>query len=422
MIKIYAGDAKEAFLRREENAPDVSEAVSDIIAEVKKGGDEAVLCFGERFDGVRPPALEVTADEISEAVKNADPALIKALEKAATNIRTFHEKQKRTGFISAESEGVVTGQRIIPLNRAGVYVPGGTASYPSTVLMDIIPAKIAGVGEIIMVTPPKKDGKINPAVLAAASIAGADRIFKTGGAQAVAALAYGTESIPAVDKIVGPGNIFVAEAKRQVAGRVGIDMFAGPSEILIIADDSANPAYVAADMLSQAEHDKMASAILLTDSKAFADSVCAELERQIPLLPRADIARASIDGGSSIIVAKDLNDAAKTANEFAPEHLEICVDEPFTLLPLIKNAGSVFLGKNCPEALGDYIAGPNHTLPTGGTARFSSPLGVDDFTKRSSFIYYSKEALDRVAEDVVTIAAAEGLTAHARSVSVRTED
>ena len=367
-------------------------------------------------------SLEVSKQEIEEAYLSVDKELIAALEKAAGNIRSFHEKQRRTGFISAENEGVIVGQRIIPLEKVGVYVPGGTASYPSTVLMDTIPAKIAGVGEIIMTTPPKKDGKVNPVVLAAAKIAGVDKVFKTGGAQAVAALAFGTESIPAVDKIVGPGNVFVAEAKRQVSGKVGIDMFAGPSEILIIADKDADPVHLAADMLSQAEHDKLASAILLTDSIELAKEVSVELERQIELLPRSEIARASIDNKSSIIITKDLGDAAALANEFAPEHLEICTDDPFSMLPLIKNAGSVFLGKNCPEALGDYIAGPNHTLPTSGTARFSSPLGVDDFTKRSSYIYYSKEALKNVGKDIVTMAEAEGLSAHGRSVSVRMGD
>lgn len=422
MIKIYDGDIKEALLRKEEGTADVSEAVFKIIESVKKDGDKALYEFIKRFDGVLLDSLEVSKQEIEEAYLSVDKELIAALEKAAGNIRSFHEKQRRTGFISAENEGVIVGQRIIPLEKVGVYVPGGTASYPSTVLMDTIPAKIAGVGEIIMTTPPKKDGKVNPVVLAAAKIAGVDRVFKTGGAQAVAALAFGTESIPAVDKIVGPGNVFVAEAKRQVSGKVGIDMFAGPSEILIIADKDADPVHLAADMLSQAEHDKLASAILLTDSIELAKEVSVELERQIELLPRSEIARASIDNKSSIIITKDLGDAAALANEFAPEHLEICTDDPFSMLPLIKNAGSVFLGKNCPEALGDYIAGPNHTLPTSGTARFSSPLGVDDFTKRSSYIYYSKEALKNVGKDIVTMAEAEGLSAHGRSVSVRMGD
>ncbi|MBQ4062203.1 MAG: histidinol dehydrogenase [Christensenellaceae bacterium] len=422
MIKIYDGDIKEALLRKEEGTADVSAAVFKIIESVKKDGDKALYEFIKRFDGVLLDSLEVSKQEIEEAYLSVDKELIAALEKAAGNIRSFHEKQRRTGFISAENEGVIVGQRIIPLEKVGVYVPGGTASYPSTVLMDTIPAKIAGVGEIIMTTPPKKDGKVNPVVLAAAKIAGVDKVFKTGGAQAVAALAFGTESIPAVDKIVGPGNVFVAEAKRQVSGKVGIDMFAGPSEILIIADKDADPVHLAADMLSQAEHDKLASAILLTDSIELAKEVSVELERQIELLPRSEIARASIDNKSSIIITKDLGDAAALANEFAPEHLEICTDDPFSMLPLIKNAGSVFLGKNCPEALGDYIAGPNHTLPTSGTARFSSPLGVDDFTKRSSYIYYSKEALKNVGKDIVTMAEAEGLSAHGRSVSVRMGD
>ena len=422
MISIYEGDITEALIRKEEGTADVSLSVRQIIDSVIKDGDRALFDFVKKFDGIELDSLEVSKSEIDEAFNMLDSSLVASLEKAAANISEFHKKQKRTGFISADNEGVITGQRIIPIQKVGVYVPGGTASYPSTVLMDTIPAKIAGVEEIIMTSPAKKDGKINPAVLAAAKIAGVDRVFKIGGAQAVAALAYGTSSVPKVDKIVGPGNIYVAEAKRQVSGIVGIDMFAGPSEILIIADGASDPTYVAADMLSQAEHDKLASAILITDSRKLADKVSKEIERQLKLLPRCDIARDSIDKKSSIIITDNLVNAAKLANEFAPEHLEICTDDPFAMLPLIKNAGSVFLGRNCPEALGDYIAGPNHTLPTSGTAKFSSPLGVDDFTKRSSYIYYSEKALKEISNDVIAMAEAEGLSAHARSVSVRTGD
>ncbi len=420
MIRILKDGYEQAFLRKDAVGANVSPAVKGIIEDVKSGGDAVLKALARKFDGVELETLEVTDEEMRTAKDSLSGKVISALEKAAENIRAFHEKQKRTGFVIADKPGVITGQRIIPLNKVGIYVPGGTASYPSTVLMNAVPARIAGVGEIIMTTPAKKDGSINPAVLAAADIAGVDRIFKSGGAQAIAALAYGTESIPAVDKIVGPGNIFVAEAKKQVSGTVGIDMFAGPSEILILADKSANAAHVAADMLSQAEHDRMACAILVTDSELLAMSVAEELEKQLELLSRKDIARASIDNVSSILVTDDLLKAIDMANSFAPEHLEIATDDPFSVLPLIKNAGSVFLGKNCPEAIGDYIAGPNHTLPTSGTARFSSPLGVDDFTKRSSFIYYSDEAIRSVSEDIAALSDAEGLQAHVRSVLIRT--
>ena len=344
------------------------------------------------------------------------------LRRAAENITAFHSRQVRNSFILNEKCGVVVGQKIIPVDRAGLYVPGGTAAYPSTVLMDAIPARIAGCREVVIVTPPGRDGKVNPAILAAAAAAGVDRIFKVGGAQAIAALAYGTESIPRVDKIVGPGNAFVAEAKRQVYGTVSIDMIAGPSEILIVADSGSNPRHLAADMLSQAEHDRMASAVLVTDSAALAAQVADEIERQIPLLERADIARASIDANGKIIVADSIRDAIDISNEIAPEHLELCVDSPFDYLDLVRHAGSVFLGRNCPEALGDYFAGPNHTLPTGGTARFSSPLSVDDFVKKMQYTYYSRDALEDVASDVALFARKEGLTAHARSALVRTED
>ena len=364
----------------------------------------------------------VTENEIKEALDSSEPEFLDVLRRAAENITAFHSRQVRNSFILNEKCGVVVGQKIIPVDRAGLYVPGGTAAYPSTVLMDAIPARIAGCREVVIVTPPGRDGKVDPAILAAAAAAGVDRIFKVGGAQAIAALAYGTESIPRVDKIVGPGNAFVAEAKRQVYGTVSIDMIAGPSEILIVADSGSNPRHLAADMLSQAEHDRMASAVLVTDSAALAAQVADEIERQIPLLERADIARASIDANGKIIVADSIRDAIDISNEIAPEHLELCVDSPFDYLDLVRHAGSVFLGRNCPEALGDYFAGPNHTLPTGGTARFSSPLSVDDFVKKMQYTYYSRDALEDVASDVALFARKEGLTAHARSALVRTED
>ena len=344
---------------------------------------------------------------------------IKTLEMAAQNIRAFHSRQIRKNFMINDQEGVVLGQRVMPIEKVGLYVPGGTASYPSTVLMDAIPAQLAGVKQIIMVSPPDKEGKIADPILAAAKVAGVNRIFKVGGAQAVAALAYGTQSVPKVDKIVGPGNIFVATAKRRVFGVVDIDMIAGPSEILVLADGSCNPAYVAADMLSQAEHDKLASAVLVTDSMELAQAVQAQLEVQIPKLARAEIARTSIENNGKIIVSDSMSQAISISNLIAPEHLEVCVDDPFACLNAITNAGSVFLGKNVPEALGDYFAGPNHTLPTSGTARFSSPLSVDDFVKKSSFIYYTKEALGKVQDRVVDFAMREGLQGHANSVAIR---
>ena len=353
---------------------------------------------------------------------SVDPAFLEILRKAAANIRKFHTRQVRNSFLINDEDGILMGQKIIPVDRAGLYVPGGTAAYPSTVLMDSIPAKIAGVRELVMVTPPNAEGKVNPVILAAAYIAGVDKVFKVGGAQAVAALAYGTESIPQVDKIVGPGNAFVAEAKRQVFGQVSIDMIAGPSEILIIADGKSNPKHLAADLLSQAEHDKLASAVLVTDSQALALAVQAELEIQIPKLERADIARASIDNNGKIIVADNLKEVIEISNEIAPEHLELCLDNPFDYLDSIRHAGSIFLGRNCPEALGDYFAGPNHTLPTSGMARFSSPLSVDDFIKKTQYTYYTRDALARIAQDVAAFATAEGLTAHARSALIRTED
>ena len=423
MIKIYEGEfrAEDIFDRTEEKNT-VGEIVADIIADVRKNGDKALRAYSEKFDGAKLDGLEVSAEEIDAAFAALEPEFVAIIEEAAENIREFHRHQVRTGFAITPRDGVVLGQRVIPLERVGLYVPGGTASYPSSVLMNCIPAKLAGCDEIVMVTPPSKDGSIKPAILVAAKIAGVDRIFKVGGAQAVAALAYSTETIPQVDKIVGPGNVFVAEAKRQVFGTVAIDMIAGPSEILVIADGTCNPRYVAADMLSQAEHDKNASAVLVTDSMELAKAVSAELEVQIPQLSRAEIARVSVDNNGKIIVVDDLNKAIEMSNAIAPEHLEVCVDRPFDLLTLIRNAGSVFLGKNCPEALGDYFAGPNHTLPTSGTARFSSPLSVDDFVKKSSFMSYSQQALEAVYEKIDAFAQKEGLQAHGKSVTVRFED
>lgn len=400
---------------------DVTAAVSEILANVRAGGDRVLLEYNEKFDGAKLASLLVTRQEMDEAFSAVEPEFLTILEKAAENIRAFHTRQVRNSFVIADRPGIILGQKVMPIEKVGVYVPGGTAAYPSTVLMDVIPAKIAGCPHIVMVSPPGRDGKLNPAILAAAKIAGADQIFKVGGAQAVAALAYGTESIPRVDKIVGPGNAFVAEAKRQVFGMVAIDMIAGPSEILVVADGSSNPAHVAADMLSQAEHDKLASAVLVTDSEALARAVSAELERQLPQLPRADIARASIDNGGKIIVADSLAAGIDIANEIAPEHLELMVDDPFAYLDAVKNAGSIFLGRSCPEALGDYLAGPNHTLPTSGTARFSSPLSVDDFVKKSQFTYYTADALSNVAEDIARFAGKEGLQGHGRSVMIRKE-
>ena len=400
----------------------VEDIVTDIIKTVRTEGDAALLNYTRKFDGAELDSLLVTEAEIEEAFQAVEPEFVEILENAAKNIRAFHQKQVRNSFVMTEQEGVILGQKVTPIEKVGLYVPGGTAAYPSTVLMDAIPAKIAGCDQIVMVTPPGKDGKINPAILAAAKIAGVTKIFKIGGAQAVAALAYGTESVPKVDKIVGPGNAFVSEAKKQVFGQVSIDMIAGPSEILIVADGKSNPAHVAADMLSQAEHDRMASAVLVTDSASLAQAVQQELEKQIPLLPRAEIARASIDNHGKIIVAEELSVVIAIANEIAPEHLELMVDNPFDYLDGIRNAGSIFMGRNCPEALGDYFAGPNHTLPTSGTARFSSPLSVDDFVKKSQFTYYTKSALDKVAQQVAFFARKEGLEAHARSAIIRSEE
>ena len=425
MIKIlnYNEVSSDEIFARDNIASNVEDIVTDIIKNVIENGDKALFEYCLKFDKANLKTLEVSEEEINEAFNAVDNEFIEILREAAENIRSFHEKQVRNSFVINEKDGVVIGQKVTPIEKVGLYVPGGTAAYPSTVLMDSIPAKIAGCSEIVMVTPPLSSGKVNPVILAAAKIAGVDRIFKVGGAQAVAALAYGTESIPKVDKIVGPGNAFVAEAKKQVFGKVSIDMIAGPSEILVVADSTANAKYVAADLLSQAEHDKMASAVLVTDSLDFAQKVSDELEIQIPLLSRNEIARASVDNNGKIIVAEnDLMKAIDIANEIAPEHLELCVDNPFDYLDKIKHAGSIFMGKYCPEALGDYFAGPNHTLPTSGTARFSSPLSVDDFVKKSQFTYYTKDALGKVYDKVAMFANKEGLHAHAKSATIRFED
>ena len=413
--------SREALFARREPATDVAGVVSGILADVRSRGDAALLDYCRRFDHADLTALEVTEAELDAAVAQVEPEFLDILKKAASNIEAFHRRQIRTDFVISEQEGVILGQKIIPLARVGLYIPGGTASYPSSVLMNCIPARLAGVPEIIMVTP-ASGGRLNPVILAAAKIAGVHRIFKVGGAQAVAALAYGTESIPRVDKIVGPGNAYVAEAKRQVFGQVAIDMIAGPSEILVIADGTCDPRYLAADLLSQAEHDKLASAVLITDSAALAEAVAKEVEAQLSRLPREDIARPSIEQNGKIIVTDNLEEAISIANEIAPEHLELSVDRPFDYLSKIRCAGSIFLGKYCPEALGDYFAGPNHTLPTMGTARFSSPLSVDDFIKKSSFTYYTREALSAVAGDIAAFAAREGLDGHARSVQIRFEE
>ncbi len=423
MIKIlkYGQVPNPEIFARVMPAVNVEAVVADIIAEVRTGGDSAILAYTEKFDKAKLKTLLVSEEEMEEAFAAVEPKFLSILEQAAENIRAFHSRQVRNSFVIADKPGIVLGQKVTPIEKVGIYVPGGTAALSSTVLMDTIPAKIAGCETIVMATPPGPDGKIAPSVLAAAKIAGVDQIFKMGGAQAIAALAYGTESVPKVDKIVGPGNAFVAEAKKQVFGRVAIDMIAGPSEILVIADGKSNPAHVAADMLSQAEHDKLASAVLVTDSEALAYAVSDEIEKQLPLLPRAEIARASIDQGGKIIVADNLMQGIEISNEIAPEHLELMVDDPFAYLDAVKNAGSIFMGRSCPESLGDYMAGPNHTLPTSGTARFSSPLSVDDFVKKSQFTYYTADALSAVAESIDCFANQEGLQAHGRSAMIRKE-
>lgn len=421
MIKIldYQNLSKQQIFARTSPTQNVQGAVEEIINTVATQGDKALIDYAKRFDGVALTQIKVTQQEIDQAYSTVDQNLIAIMQQAYQNVKLFHQKQLRQGFEIKNQNGVVVGQKITPIEKVGLYVPGGTAAYPSTVIMDGVPAKVAGCKQICITTPPAKDGSVNPVILAAAKIVGITDIYKTGGAQAIAALAYGTESVPKVDKIVGPGNAFVAEAKRQVFGKVSIDMIAGPSEILVIADGKSNPAFVAADLLSQAEHDKNASAVLVTDSVELANAVSEQLEIQIPLLPRSEIARASIDQNGKIIVAKDLEQVIQVSNEIAPEHLELCVDNPFDYLDKIQNAGSIFLGRNTPEAVGDYFAGPNHTLPTSGTARFSSPLSVDDFIKKSQYVYYTQSALEDCGEKIDYFAKSEGLSAHAKSVTIR---
>ena len=420
MIKIFDKDfdINKILSREIQSYGEYEESVRQIVADVMTGGDAAVKKYTRKFDGVSVDGLTVSGDEIDEAFASVSPRFLEVVKKSAENIAEFHSKQKKSGF-EINRDGVTLGQKYTAVEKAGLYVPGGTASYPSTVLMNAVPAKIAGVGEIIMCTPPSKNGKVRAEILAAAKIAGVDRIYKCGGAQAIAAMAYGTESIPKVYKIVGPGNIFVALAKKLVFGTVSIDMIAGPSEILVVADGKADARHVAADMLSQAEHDKLASAVLVTDSAALAKAVAAEIDRQLETLPRREIASASIENNGKIIVTDSIERAVEVANAIAPEHLEMCVENPRAWLDKIKNAGSVFLGGYTPEALGDYFAGPNHTLPTGGSAKFSSPLSVDDFLKKTQYIMYSAEALEKAAADVEYFAESEGLDGHARSVKIR---
>ena len=424
MIPILNFDdlAPEQILNRDIQAEEnVSAAVDAVLDTVRREGDAALKRYTNRFDGADLEDLRVSQAELDGAWNALAPDFVRTLELAAENIRRFHEQQVHQNFVLTDRPGIVMGQRYTPIEKVGICVPSAPAAFPSTILMNVIPAKIAGVREIVVVTPPDKNGAIGAEALAAAKIAGADKIFKIGGAQAVAALAFGTESVPKVDKIVGPGGIFVATAKRKVFGRVAIDMIAGPSEILVVADGKSDPAWVAADLLSQAEHDVLASPVLVTDSRELAQAVQGEVERQLALLPRQEIARRAVDDNGKIIVTGDLEKAVEAVNLIAPEHLELCVDDPFALLPLVKNAGSIFLGRSAPEALGDYFAGPNHTLPTSGTARFSSPLSVDDFVKKSSFLYYDQSALAPVAERIADFARREGLEAHARSVLIRTE-
>ena len=424
MIRIYRdGELNDAeLLKRSEPRADVAGVVAAILEDVRANGDAAVLKYTEKFDGAKLTTMLVSEAEIEEAMAETEPEFLDTLRLAERNIREYHEKQLRNSFFFTRPGGVVMGQKVLPIEKAGLYVPGGTAPYPSTVMMDVVPAKIAGCSEIIMCTPCGRDGRVNAAILAAAKIAGVTRIFKAGGAQAIAAMAFGTESIPRVDKIVGPGNTYVAEAKRQVYGKVAIDTIAGPSEVLVLADGKADPRFVAADMLAQAEHDVLACAVLVTDSEELAKAVQAEIETQLASLERRDIARASIEDNGKIIVASDLARGIEIANAVAPEHLEICVDNPFDYLDAVKNAGSVFLGRNCPEPLGDYLGGTNHTLPTTGTARFGSPLSVDDFIKKIQYTYYPAEAFRRLAPDIARFAYKEGLTGHARSALIRLEE
>ena len=423
-----SGEECRAFVqqlkkRSDEKDRKVEGIVSEILQNVRENGDKAVRAYTEKFDGckVNKKNVQVTEEEIAEAYEKVDEELLSVIRKALVNIRAFHEKQRRYSWFDSDESGILLGQKITPLNRVGVYVPGGKAVYPSSVLMNIVPARVAGVKEIVMTTPPGKDGKMNPAVLVAAREAGVDRIFKAGGAQAIAALAFGTESIPKVDKIVGPGNIFVALAKKAVFGFVSIDSIAGPSEILVLADETANPRYVAADLLSQAEHDEMASAILVTTSEALAEAVNKEIEGFLEVLERREIIKKSLDNYGHILIADTMEDAIEAANDIASEHLEIMTKDAFTVMTKIKNAGAIFIGEHSCEPLGDYFAGPNHVLPTNGTAKFFSPLGVDDFIKKSSIVSYSREALEPVHEDIMRFAAQEGLTAHRNSIKVRFE-
>lgn len=412
-------ELKNELSRSQFSHDDVNTIVKNILDDVKSRGDQALYDYNKKFDNVSLSSLQVTEKEIEDAFNRLDKELLDVIRYSHENIVRYHTKQKRNDFLDKDTDGVILGQIINPIEKVGIYVPGGTAAYPSTVLMNAVPAKVAGVEEIVMVTPPNEDGTISDVILAAAKIAGVTKIFKVGGAQAVAALSYGTETIPAVYKIVGPGNIFVAMAKKMVFGEVAIDMVAGPSEVLIISDDSSNPVHIAADLLSQAEHDKLAACILVTTSEELAKSVAVEIESQLAELPRQEIARESINNNGRIIIAKNIEEAILISNEIAPEHLELAVMDPFALLSKIKNAGSIFLGHNTPEPLGDYLAGPNHTIPTSGTAKFASPLSVDDFIKKSSVIYYSKEALEKVKDKVILFAESEGLTAHANSVRKR---
>ena len=418
---ISAGDFKTGRTGGKPVSTEITAVVAGIITNVKKHGDAALREYTWEFDGCEPDEFELPRSALDNAVRAVGPEFTGILERAAENIKNFHRRQIRNDFVMTPAEGIVLGQRVQPLSRVGVYVPGGTAAYPSSVLMNVIPAKLAGVGEIIMATPPARDGRDNAGILAAAKLAGVDRVFTIGGAQAIAALAFGTETIPRVEKITGPGNAYVAEAKRQVFGAVGIDMIAGPSDILVIADDNADPALVAADMLSQCEHGEDSAAVLVTDSARLADRVSAQIDAQLEALPRRKTAGLAIEKNSRIIIADTIGQAFDISNEIAPEHLEIFLDDPIAHLEKVKNAGSVFLGKHAPEALGDYYAGPNHTLPTLGTARFSSPLSIDDFIKKSSFTYYTRDALRGAADDVIRFAENEGLNAHALSVSKRIE-
>lgn len=428
MINIIRADGKTEveFLakleeRNRSTNNDVTAVVTEIIDNVRQNGDKAVREYTIKFDGKAPECFEVSKDEIDSSIAQCDPKFIETLKKAAENIRDFHERQKQQSWLTTKDNGVIMGQRIRGIARVGLYVPGGTAAYPSSVLMNAIPAKIAGVKEIIMVTPPMKDGKPNPDIMAAAAVAGVDKVFLMGGAQAIAALAYGTESVPKVDKIVGPGNIFVATAKKLLYGNVDIDMIAGPSEILVLADESANPKFLAADLMSQAEHDRLASAIMVTTSGKLAEETVSQIERQVQMLSRKDIIEESLTNYGVIIVCDTMDKAVEMANELAPEHLEVCCNNPLEYIGKLDNAGSVFLGNYSPEPLGDYFAGPNHVLPTSGTARFFSPLSVDSFVKKSSFIYYTENALEKDKDDIIRFARTEGLTAHANSIEVRFE-